>query len=293
LTEALGGLQVRADPGAQTVYLEQLGASEKGLAWRPLLSLRRPPLDYLLAQARLVDDMLPLREVRLPEIHAQAGNALSFLLSAAQLPWHRMPRTLEWLASALALQMALQMRIKQMLACPRPHQIRPSLFPMIEVPSHGSLPSGHAGESHLVAALLCHLMHRARLPDLQSQVLIRMALRIAENRVVAGVHYPVDSLAGRLLGESVARYLLASVAELQAQPSVLRFGHADFGQAALALPDEGFAPAHSPECSEVAASADAPGLPMLKDHTRLWELVCREWNLDSSSAAAAGAAAAA
>jgi hypothetical protein len=119
-----------------------------------------------------------------------------------------------------------------------------------------------------------------------------MALRIAENRVVAGVHYPVDSLAGRLLGESVARYLLASVAELPAQPSVLRFGHADFGQAALALPDEGFAPAQSPECSEVAAPADAPGLPMLKDHARLWELVCREWNLDSSSAAAGAAAAA-
>jgi hypothetical protein len=285
--EALSGLRVRADNTTETAFLEQLGASPQGLAWRPLLSMRRPPLSYFIAQTKLVDDLVPLREVRFQEVHAQANDALSFLLSAAQLPWQRMPRTLEWIESALAVQMALQMRIKQVLACPRPHQMRPSLFPMIEVPSHGSLPSGHAGESHLVAVLLCHLMHRAHLPKLQTQVLVRMALRIAENRVVAGVHYPVDSLAGRLLGEGVARFLLASVGELPAPPNLLQFGYAGFGAPALAQPHEDLAPAQSPECGEVAAAPEAPSLPVLNDHTRLWDLVCKEWQIGSAATSAA------
>ena len=38
---------------------------------------------------------------------------------------------------------------------------------------------------------------------------MKQAARIAINRTVAGVHYPVDSMAGQLLGMSVADYFMA------------------------------------------------------------------------------------
>lgn len=77
--------------------------------------------------------------------------------------------------------------------------------PMIQTPDHSSYPSGHACEAFAVASVLCRMMGAEPLAVLKDpkeprHTLFRLAARIAENRTVAGVHFPMDNLAGAMLG---------------------------------------------------------------------------------------------
>jgi hypothetical protein len=85
---------------------------------------------------------------------------------------------------------------------------------MVDVPSHGAWPGGHAAEG-FVAAHLLHALIKAAHPcmnavsgDLLKLQLNRLAARIAQNRVVAGLHFPVDTLAGQVMGTALAEYLI-------------------------------------------------------------------------------------
>jgi hypothetical protein len=57
----------------------------------------------------------------------------------------------------------------------------------------------------MIARILWELYGRE--PKLGEQ-LMRQAARIAVNRTVAGVHFPVDTAAGQVLGLSLARYFI-------------------------------------------------------------------------------------
>ena len=84
-------------------------------------------------------------------------------------------------------------------------------------PGHGSFPSGHATQVYAVAHVLRVLlgldeatatsrpMNLAASQAVQAQ-LARQAARIATNRVVAGLHFPADSMAGRMLGTALGEF---------------------------------------------------------------------------------------
>jgi hypothetical protein len=83
----------------------------------------------------------------------------------------------------------------------RPAQAWPGVNPIIATPRHPAYPSGHG-----VQALLIALMIGDIAPGLASTAM-KMAERIAENRVIAGVHYPSDNKAAAEVAEKTFQLL--------------------------------------------------------------------------------------
>jgi hypothetical protein len=167
-------------------------------------------------QIVFLDRYADLRGDRATEIMTQMGGAVAYLGSIAYLSPSRTPYTLELLAAAIRLANYVEQRFKHALACRRPIEYSPQVQPIILTPGHGSFPSGHATETFISALVLLRLLQASPVPpynvpaDQQryASQLMQLASRVAINRTVAGVHFPVDSSAGELLGLTLGQYFV-------------------------------------------------------------------------------------
>ncbi|MGL5012575.1 MAG: phosphatase PAP2 family protein, partial [Paracoccaceae bacterium] len=182
-----------------------------------------------------------LRADRLPEIMTQMGDMLSFYAAHFRLHPDARKWTLVLLAAVYEAVLIPEMQLKFQCSLPRPYDFASEVQPIIGTPSHSTYPSGHATEAFAFAAVLCGLRHMAAgaadpvaavLADLtapdgatRSETLpFRLAARIADNRTVAGVHFPVDSAHGALLGLSTG---LAVLGACMGTPPVMPVWKAD------------------------------------------------------------------
>ncbi len=149
------------------------------------------------------------RDLRQPEIVAQMRHPWPFWVAVLNLQRTRYRATLELLGVGLRLASAVSQRFKQALNCPRPVAWSPLIQPLIPTPAHASMPSGHSCEAYLFARTVLALSQQATDSPLAAQ-LFRLAHRIADNREVAGLHYRMDTLAGRILGEALGEWFVAS-----------------------------------------------------------------------------------
>ena len=93
---------------------------------------------------------------------------------------------------------------------PKPIDYSALIQPIISTPAHSCYPSGHATEAYMVAFILPELLSLNAAEKLHyANQLEAQAARIAINRTVAGLHFPVDSHAGRVLAKTLAEYFLS------------------------------------------------------------------------------------
>jgi undecaprenyl-diphosphatase len=91
----------------------------------------------------------------------------------------------------------------------RPPLSNPDPEPLVHLPTTYSFPSGHATVSFACATVLVLAVPRLRVP------LFALATLIAFSRVYVGVHYPLDVLAGAVLGVVIAIALRMLAAALR------------------------------------------------------------------------------
>lgn len=131
----------------------------------------------------------------------------------------------------------------------------------------------------MTARVLQHLLGAALDSEMDVQ-LQRLAARIAINRTVAGVHFPVDSAAGRLLGESLAGYFIHRCDPITSSYKERSFDGTKFHDASNALDFDYHAPLKSSNLNHFNVEGPAHTLDALTASLilkKLWELAKAEW----------------
>lgn len=189
--------------GAQVIKMQRPDMGDV-----PFLSTSKN-LGLFRKQMPLMEAWAELREDRATEIQAQMAPQIAFWSATCGLQPTRYKYTFEFLNLALAFAATSAFRFKNAFGCPRPVEYWPGLQPMIPTPEHSTYPCGHATEAFIAAHVLSALDGESARSgsDLYIQ-LFTQASRVAVNRTVAGVHFPIDNWAGEKLGTALSEYLL-------------------------------------------------------------------------------------
>ncbi|MGR3803029.1 phosphatase PAP2 family protein [Marinibacterium profundimaris] len=178
------------------------GQAEVRIAGQPVARLAKPDADYFAHDLAWVRAYADLRGERIEEIHLQLDDLLSFFGSLGYLGPSRRSHTMLMLDMARRLAIHVEVTMKFICRAARPIDLAIEVQPMIQTPDHSSYPSGHAMEAFAIATVLHRLQTgQGPLEGIRNGALpFRLAHRIAVNRTVAGVHFPVDSHAGASVG---------------------------------------------------------------------------------------------
>jgi len=145
------------------------------------------------------------REKRHAEIVDQHGaeGAIKYWLRMLDITPATAPATNQLIRIGRRLGEHVVMCLKEHYHEARPSQVCPAIMPLIEVPATPSFPAGHALQSHLISKCL-EVAKRARN---QPEMLFALSRRVAQNRIVAGLHYPLDNDAGVIAANECFRML--------------------------------------------------------------------------------------
>jgi undecaprenyl-diphosphatase len=125
--------------------------------------------------------------------------------------WARKPVVFTTLVTAATVWTAdlLTIGLKAVFDRERPYEVVPTADPLLRWDVSSSLPSGHAATSAAGAFILAYLIGRGGLG------LALLAVAVSFSRVYVGVHYPLDVLAGAVVGLAVGVVAVTLVRRLR------------------------------------------------------------------------------
>ena len=149
--------------------------------------------------------MATLRNDRMAEILTQVAVPKSFFAMVLNLRPDQHRYTYEVMAAALMLSAAAVMQFKHHFRVRRPAERSPLVQAVLLTPGHASYPAGHSTQGHILRSVLTRLVSAKEELDDQLE---RLADRVGENRIVAGLHFKSDIDAGAKLGAELAAYFV-------------------------------------------------------------------------------------
>jgi acid phosphatase (class A) len=221
---AFGALQLLAAPEAGRYLRTQDFDATKVIPVAPkddsLTTIADLEVVYQVQQRR-IPEQLAISNYFADNTVFQYDSAIGTWFTAANLP-----KTSELFLQVYADRFAISSKGKEVWNRPRPPLLDARIHAAAPLPKSGSYPSGHSTQAFLWAGLLAEVFpeHRAALRE--------RAELVAWSRVVAGVHYPSDIVAGRILGDQLVKEFLkvpafrAALDEVRAEVAAYKKSHA-------------------------------------------------------------------
>lgn len=166
--------------------------------------LSPPPTLGSPQQQSEMDELLRLEQLRTPERLAQARadvdeNIFTMLGATIGVGFNQaaLPLAAHLFDRLGDTEQALMKAPKQTFNRPRPFLSNPALHPAVHASHSGSYPSGHSTRSTVMGIVLAEM-----LPEYRDRIFARIG-DYAQSRLIGGVHYPTDVIAGRVAGTAI------------------------------------------------------------------------------------------
>jgi phage baseplate assembly protein W len=241
-----------------------------------ICKLEKPTTATITEQCQWLRAYADLRDDRAHEIVLQIDDIVTTFSGVRPFDTKDREETAHLVDIVQDLAIFLEMQVKNYCFTPRPSEFGERLQPMIDTPDHSAFPSGHATESFAIAAFLARI-EREEKPSTaiaNGRQVFDVAHRIAVNRSVAGVHYPIDSASGAALGCAIGN----AVAALATGTNLLRYdfdpNKPDMGSAAGSGTDFNRA-----NMAEVVSSHkdEAPTISQVPLLGEVWSRAAAKW----------------
>lgn len=178
--------------------------------WQNTITLPAPPANSsprTQAEVKYLESLVSKRSGKLSEIKAEVlvtnfrfGNYNYTQLTTEK----KFSETSKLILAAYHDLAVVTFTMKKRFNRVRPSIMKKELGHAIEIPAHPAYPSGHAIGAYTMAYLL------QELDPSSAKDYLKDAQRISENREIAGLHYPSDSEAGRLIARQLVDQFLAN-----------------------------------------------------------------------------------